>query len=136
MGKKLLLVDDSLGYLNALKARLEADGHEVLAAGNPELAKEVAKENRKSLDGVITDLDMLGDDGAGLKLMRDLRRLNINCPILLMSGTGEGLDTIEARVKASGGNGFLHKSQGTFVERAQALDAWIEALAKPTVPIR
>ncbi len=127
MAKTLLVVDDDTSLLKGLERYLREDGHNVLTASSPELALQVIRENKKDLDGVITDLSMGIHQDAALRLIRDIRRLGISAPILLQSGGVDDEVNMKRMVSTAGGNGFISKISLTFLEELQQ---WVAALDK------
>ncbi len=89
---KILIVDDDLNFVEVLKVRIESVGYEVTTALQEETAIEVAKNQR--LDMAIIDLQL--EHGDGISLMKELRLLAPNMPVIILTGHG----TIESAVEA------------------------------------
>ncbi|MBW2108509.1 MAG: response regulator [Deltaproteobacteria bacterium] len=84
---KVLIIDDDVQILRALRALLEREGYEVLVTIDGTTGSRLCKE--EAVDVVITDILMPEKDG--LELIIELRR---DCPgvkIVAMSGGGGGL---------------------------------------------
>lgn len=85
-GKRILVVDDSVETLEALKALLECEGARVSAASGPDQALRLAGESAESFELIISDLGMPGMDG--FALLAALRKLpnTASTPALALSG--------------------------------------------------
>ncbi|MFY9221644.1 MAG: response regulator transcription factor [Blastocatellia bacterium] len=91
MNKSILLVDDELAILRAIRASLSANGYEVRTAKNgQEALDEIRKE---SPDLVILDLVM--PDITGLEVCRRVREFS-KVPIIILSAKGEDQDKVIA----------------------------------------
>ena len=90
---KILLVDDRVSSLKAIKAFLEKENYEVITANSGQMAEDLFREH-PDVDIVLTDLKMPGMDG--LELYRRLRRLDENVILIIMTAHG----TIESSVAA------------------------------------
>jgi DNA-binding NtrC family response regulator len=90
---KILLVDDRVSSLKAIKAFLEKEDYEVITANSGQMAEDLFREHH-DVDIVLTDLKMPGMDG--LALYRRLKRLNENVILIIMTAHG----TIESSVAA------------------------------------
>jgi two-component system cell cycle sensor histidine kinase/response regulator CckA len=83
-GETILLVEDE-DALRAIATRLlRAEGYEVLAAGLPSAAIELAEPAEQSIDLLLTDLVMPGMPGAAL--VEHLHRTRPALPVVYMSG--------------------------------------------------
>lgn len=79
--KKILVVDDEVDFLELAKARLEANGYEVIAISDGRKALEhVAKDKP---DGVLLDIMMPGTDG--LSILKAIRTENPHLPVFLIT---------------------------------------------------
>lgn len=90
---KILLVDDRVSSLRAIKAFLEKEDYEVITANSGQMAEDLFREH-PDVDMVLTDLKMPGMDG--LELYRRLKRLDENVILIIMTAHG----TIESSVAA------------------------------------
>ena len=73
---KVLVVDDDVGTLNAIKATLMSYGYEALTARDGETALRIlekAEKNSETVDLLLTDLRMPGING--LELIQSARKL-------------------------------------------------------------
>jgi YesN/AraC family two-component response regulator len=80
----ILLVDDDPMVRDALKKRLERDGHLVRLAGNGNEAIHMVRETRPDL--VITDVIM--PEREGVETILELKKLHPDLKIIAMSGGG------------------------------------------------
>ncbi len=93
---RILLVDDNKLGLIARKAVLEEQGHRITIA--KEGAEALEQFARAKFDLLITDYKMPRMNG--LDLIRKVRELNSNLPIILISGYAEALGLTEANTGA------------------------------------
>ncbi len=100
---KILIVDDDRNLLEVLKVRVESAGYEVTIAAKEEEALEAARENVFDLAIVDLQLERL----SGIDLMKDLRLLLPEMPVIILTAFG----TIESAVQAvkQGAYGYLTK---------------------------
>ena len=89
---RILLVDDEQVMRSFLEKALSRDGHEVVAAGTAEGAREAFAPRR--FDLVLTDLKMPGD--SGLDLLGDLRQRDPSTPVVIMTAFGSIETAVEA----------------------------------------
>lgn len=81
---KALVIDDDILVQQAMKMVLESEGYVIHIADNGRQAlQEIADF---APDIVITDIVM--PDMEGLELIRSIRKVNLNIPILAISGMG------------------------------------------------
>lgn len=81
----ILIVDDEPNYLVVLSELLREESYEVLTAQRGEEGLKIAEETE--LDLVITDMRMPGMDG--LELLRALKTLNKDLPVIMITAFGE-----------------------------------------------
>ncbi len=91
-GNRVLIVDDEVKMQRLLEIMLKKQGHEVLRAGNGREALALAEH--ETFDLVITDLKMPEMDG--MDLLRELRALHEETPVIIMTAYG----TVESAVTA------------------------------------
>lgn len=92
--KKILVIDDELGILRYFERLLTDLGYSVETTDNSQNGCELAKDPAVSL--IISDLNMPGELSK-LDLIRKLRELRPDCPVVVVSGypTPERLQTCE-----------------------------------------
>lgn len=83
-GETILLVDDEEFILETAAETLGEAGYVVLTAENGTEAFLIFKRRQHEIDLVITDLMMA--DGNGFDLIRSIREVNLNVPIVAVSG--------------------------------------------------
>ncbi len=102
--KKILLVDDEDDLREALAEQLTAtDDFEVVEAGSG--AEAVEKAKAALYDLVILDVGLPDTDGR--ELCKRLRKLNVKCPIVMLTGHDTDADTILGL--ESGANDYVTK---------------------------
>ena len=104
MGKRVLVVEDSVLISSALRILLEANGYEVALTGTASDAVEAASTS--SPDVMLLDLTL--PDGDGLSVLDDLKERNVKPPLTLAM-TGHDDDITRARCMAAGCTGVLLK---------------------------
>jgi PleD family two-component response regulator len=82
-GEKILVVDDSLGWLRLAREILIAGGYQVQTCKDPREALSLLEQNLERIDLVITDLQMPGLDG--IELAVELLKINPTLPVVLTS---------------------------------------------------
>jgi CheY-like chemotaxis protein len=85
-GKKLLsilIVDDEPDILKIFKKSIEMSGHSSYGFVNPSAALEHFRQNPKAYDVIISDIRM--PKLSGFELVREIRNLNGNVRIVLMT---------------------------------------------------
>ncbi len=99
----ILIVDDEKGIRDTLQDVLEDEGFAVTTAGNAELAR--AALSASEFDLILLDIWMPDIDG--ISLLKEIRQLEINTPVVMISGHG----TVETAVDAIqyGAYDFLEK---------------------------
>lgn len=80
--KTILCVDDEVDILELFKCELEDNNFNVLCAENGEAGWELFKNN--TVDCVISDIRMPGGDG--VELSRNIKKINKEVPIFLVTG--------------------------------------------------
>ncbi|MGO9137982.1 MAG: sigma-54-dependent transcriptional regulator [Syntrophales bacterium] len=97
---RLLVVDDDLNILKMLKMRLESESYEVQTASDIEAAKDLAATNEYEL--AILDLKFSG--GSGIELMKNIRELDADLPVIILTAYG----TIESAVEAMKEGAYIY----------------------------
>ncbi|MDP3791426.1 MAG: response regulator [Candidatus Omnitrophota bacterium] len=104
MARKILVVDDEVDFLEVIKIRLEANGYNVVTAGNGEDALKKLKDEKP--DAVLLDILMPGIDG--LEVLRRIRKMDENLPVYIITAF-----STEERFKVAnkfGASGFIVKT--------------------------
>jgi PAS domain S-box-containing protein len=86
-GELILVVDDEQNILDITRATLERFGYRVVTAADGNSAIDIYRTHRQGSDGislVLTDMAMPNADGIGM--IRSLRELDPDLPIIAMSG--------------------------------------------------
>jgi two-component system response regulator GlrR len=97
---RLLVVDDDLNILKMLKMRLESEGYQVQTASEIETAKNLAATNEYEL--AILDLKLSG--GSGIDLMKSIRDVDADLPVIILTAYG----TIESAVEAMKEGAYIY----------------------------
>lgn len=79
--KKILVVDDEADFRELAKARLEANGYDVVAISNGKEALE--RIMRDKPDGILLDIIMPGIDG--LSILKEIRVKYPDLPVFLIT---------------------------------------------------
>ena len=90
MGKKILVVDDELAIIKFLRANLEANGYETLAASDG--AEALQKVERELPDLIILDIMMPEIDG--FEVCRRIREWS-QIPIIMLSARADLMDKVK-----------------------------------------
>ncbi|VBB44180.1 Acetoacetate metabolism regulatory protein AtoC [uncultured Desulfatiglans sp.] len=90
--EKVLIVDDDEGLVHFLRRFLSREGYTVESCTRGEQALEVA--GRESFDLILLDYKMSGMNG--LDTLRELRRLQVKTPVIIMTAYGTTDTAIEA----------------------------------------
>jgi two-component system response regulator GlrR len=97
---RLLIVDDDLNILKVLKMRLESEGYQVEAAPEIATAKDLVVNNEYEL--AILDLKFSG--GSGINLMKSIRNIDPDLPVIILTAHG----TIESAVEAMREGAYIY----------------------------
>lgn len=89
---KILVIDDEDSFRQTIKLCLEDNGAEILTAANGE--EGLSLFNSESPDLVITDYKMPQIDG--MEVIRRLKKINTNVPIIMLTAYDDVVNTIEA----------------------------------------
>ena len=93
----ILIVDDEKNYLTILSAVLEEEGFEVLTALGGQEALEIYKTS--DLDLVVTDMKMPEMDG--IELLENIKQLDPDLPVMMMTAHGTVDKAVEAMQKGA-----------------------------------
>lgn len=97
---RLLIVDDDANILKVLKMRLESEGYQVETTTEIEAAKDLAVNNEYEL--AILDLKFSG--GSGIDLMKSIRNMDPDLPVIILTAHG----TIESAVEAMKEGAYIY----------------------------
>ena len=89
---KLLIVDDDRNLLELMRMRLESAHYEVTAAADEHEAKEAMQ--RAVFDLAVIDLQLVQQDG--ISLMEELRQVNPEMPVIILTAHGSIETAVEA----------------------------------------
>jgi len=87
---RILLIDDDVQVLGAIKNLLESDGHEVVTALGGQAGIDTfdsARVGSKHFDVVITDFGMPRVDGR--RVASNIKKSSPKTPVVLLTGSGE-----------------------------------------------
>jgi len=99
---KILVVDNELEILNVLQDVLNILGYTPVAVTSGRDALKIFEKGKFSL--VITDMVM--PDINGLDLLKEIKKLDSNIPVVII--TGFGSEVIEEAIQA-GADGYIEK---------------------------
>ncbi|OIP84054.1 MAG: response regulator, partial [Porphyromonadaceae bacterium CG2_30_38_12] len=94
---KILVIDDERSIRNTLKDILEFEKHTVLLAENGKIGLEIIQNTK--LDLIFSDIKMPEMDG--MELLNALRELQIESPIVMISGHGNIETAVESIKKGA-----------------------------------
>jgi two-component system, NtrC family, response regulator GlrR len=97
---RLLVADDDLNILKVLKMRLESEGYQVDTASDIAAAKNLAVKNEYEL----AILDMKFSGGSGIELMKSIREVDRDLPVIILTAYG----TIESAVEAMKEGAYIY----------------------------
>ncbi|HYP14394.1 MAG TPA: response regulator [Bryobacteraceae bacterium] len=121
---RILIVDDNRNGLLARKSVLQEQGFEVDAFGLAEEALTAFAE--KPYDLVITDFRMPNINGA--EVIRRVKELRPNVPVILISGVADALGLNEGN---TGADAVVSKSAGEVTRLVRAVDRLLRPARKP-----
>ena len=105
MGKKILIVDDSMSIRQMVEVTLKGAGYDVETAADGKLALDKCQTNR--YDFVLTDQNMPNMDG--ITLIKSLRGMASYKAVPIIVLTTEAGDALKAQGKAAGATGWMVK---------------------------
>jgi len=113
---KILVIDDDRGIRGLLDAVLRQKGYDMVLADGGRMGLELFR--KESPDVIVLDLKMPEMDG--LAVLQEIRRIDLNQPVIIF--TGAGTPEMEQPLRALGVT--------EFVEKAGSLHRLEEALAR------
>ncbi len=105
MGKKILIVDDSMSIRQMVEVTLKGAGYDVDTAADGKIALDKCQTTR--YDFVLTDQNMPNMDG--ITLIKSLRGMASFRTVPIVVLTTEAGDTLKAQGKAAGATGWMVK---------------------------
>ncbi len=97
---RILIADDDLNILKVLKMRLESEGYQVETASEIKTAKDLAAKNEYEL----AILDLKFSSGSGIDLMKSIRVVDPELPVIILTAYG----TIESAVEAMKEGAYIY----------------------------
>lgn len=90
MNPRILIIEDELGMLLALRDRLTSEGYTVQTARDGTSGFEYARS--ETFDLILLDVMLPGK--GGFDICRDLRQLKISTPVIMLTARGEIYDKV------------------------------------------
>lgn len=100
---RILVVDDEPSIRDLLHTVLTRRGHEVLTASSARSALARFREDRPGL----TILDLKMPDRSGLEVLQDIRDMDRQAPVIVLTGLAD--EDTEAKARQLGATDFLRK---------------------------
>jgi two-component system alkaline phosphatase synthesis response regulator PhoP len=88
--ERVLLIEDDPSIVAGLELNLQLEGYEVLTAADGERGYELATE--KAPDLILLDIMLPGVNG--LEVLRRLRAINADVPVLILTARGDEADKV------------------------------------------
>jgi two-component system response regulator AtoC len=92
--KTIVIADDDLDVLNYLETALVCEGYEVMSAQDGVEALNLVGEHNGSVAAVV--LDLMIPRKNGIETLREVKKLNADLPVFVLSGTSEPALIVEA----------------------------------------
>jgi DNA-binding NarL/FixJ family response regulator len=127
VSKTVLLVEDERDTRELLTSALQRAGYACVPAASAAEALERARE-AGTLDVVVTDVVLQGDDAGGLRLMIDLRGAGIRAPVVIITAYAD----VE-KVKTALNEGAAHLLEKPF-RAAELIEAIERVVTRQDVP--
>lgn len=90
MREKILVVEDDVAIVKGLEANLRFEGFEVLTAYDGDSGLEIGMDERPDL--ILLDVMMPGMNG--FEVLRELRRRDLDTPVIMLTAKGEQMDKV------------------------------------------
>ena len=97
-GSSILIIDDDTSVLETTAVLLREHGYSVIACKNAKDAIVKLRENK--VDVVLTDIRM--PEASGIELLEEVRSINMDIPVILMSAYAE----LDIAISAMGKGAF------------------------------
>ncbi len=123
----ILVIDDESVVRRTAQAALSRNGHSVILAENGDHAVQLLTGNSPDVSLVLLDMNMPGE--TGVQVLKRLRRVHPEIPVVIMSGYGER--EISEQFRDMTISGFIQKP---FTARAlgERVGGFLEAVEKRT----
>jgi two-component system response regulator GlrR len=95
--EKILVVDDDPSILKVIRMRLEAQGYRVTTAADAQEAVKLVSND--IFDVALVDLKLNGKNG--IELMEDLRQMNPEMPVIILTAYGTIKSAVDAMKKGA-----------------------------------
>ena len=102
---RILIVEDELEHLDAMRAKLEREGYEVLSAVNGNEGWRVMRVQKPDL--VLLDVQLPGM--SGFQILEEARKLKLKIPVIVVSNSGQPVEI--DRVMELGAVDYLVKAE-------------------------
>jgi len=100
----ILVIDDERMICDLLRSVFSAHGHEVFTATSGREALEIFRKRKPR----FTLLDLCMPEMDGIEVLQEMRKINPNASVIVL--TGGGTDALEIRARGLGVTDFLRKS--------------------------
>lgn len=94
MSKRIIVVDDDDGILDALEAMLDSAGYEVATSSDGEILEKLTKENLPDL--ILLDVLLSGKDGREICASLKNNEITNQVPIIMISAEPTAADGAKA----------------------------------------
>src|SRR5690348_8722098 len=102
-GRTILVAEDELEVRGYLEMALKCLGYSVSLAQDGNEVLDCLQSVRKEFDAVLLDVMMPNRDG--IDTLREIRRMDTNIPVIIVSGASSPLNIVTAM--KNGGTDFL-----------------------------
>lgn len=90
MGETILLVEDDFALAMGTEYALQAEGYNVICAGNIDSARKALEQTP---DLIL--LDVMLPDGTGFDFCREIRGFNLQVPVIFLTAVGEEANIVQ-----------------------------------------
>jgi PAS domain S-box-containing protein len=104
-GRHILMLDDEEALVRYQSRLLEREGFQVTGFTSPSRALDFLREDPRTVDALITDLNLPG--ATGIDVIQEARRLRPGLPVILMSGLMS--EELKEAARDHGADEFLAK---------------------------
>jgi uncharacterized protein (TIGR02266 family) len=107
--KTIVVADDTAFVRDRFKAAIEGAGHRAVTVATAAGLMSRMQKNAEQIDLVVLDLQL--PNTSGLHIVRQIRRMNENVPILVFSGTVSSAEQVR-ELAALGVSGYVNEYSG------------------------